>query len=131
MGTVAKAGESSTRLSDQALACLRSLAGRYVWWKTPDEAMQFPSRVAAQVMNIGDWDDVVALVETAGEDYLRGVLKNAEAGQLNLRSWHYWHYRLGLADAEDTPVPPMPARKNLSDRIRKPRKRQSFLNGAS
>jgi len=111
MGTAAKTGESSTQLSDQALACLRSLAARYVWWKIPEEAMQFPSRVAAQVMNIGDWDDVVALVETSGEDYLRGVLKNAEAGQLDLRSWNYWHYRLGLADAENTPVPPMPARK--------------------
>src|SRR5277367_1893162 len=48
MGAAAKTVESSTQLSDQALACLRSLAARYVWWKTPDEAMQFPSRVAAQ-----------------------------------------------------------------------------------
>ena len=98
-------------LSPSTQACLRRLAARYVWWKSPDEAMHFPDRVAAQVMNIGDWKDVVELVEAAGEDYLRRVLKNAEAGQLNERSWHYWHYRLGLAEFGVRPVPPMPVRK--------------------
>jgi hypothetical protein len=73
--------------------------------------MQFPDRVAAQVMNLGDWDDVFELVETAGEDYLRRVLQSAEIGQLNERSWHYWHYRLGLAEYGVRPVPPMPVRK--------------------
>jgi hypothetical protein len=51
------------------------------------------------------------LADVAGEDYLRGVLQNAEAGQLNARSWHYWHYRLGLAEYGARPVPPMPVRK--------------------
>jgi hypothetical protein len=94
-----------------ALACLRRLAARYVWWKTPEEAMQFPHRVAAQVMNLGTWEDLTELADVAGEDYLRGVLQNAEAGQLNARSWHYWHYRLGLAEYGARPVPPMPVRK--------------------
>jgi hypothetical protein len=73
--------------------------------------MQFPDRVAAQVMNIGDWNDLVEMVDAVGEDYLRHVLKHAEAGQLNGRSWHYWHYRLGLAEYGFRPVPPMPVRK--------------------
>src|SRR5438552_1748743 len=98
-------------LSPSALACLRRLAARYVWWKSPEEAMQFPDRVAAQAMNIGDWNDVVELVDTAGENYLRQVLQHAEAGQLNERSWHYWHYRLGLAEYGVRPVPPMPVRR--------------------
>lgn len=98
-------------LSDCGLACLRSLAARYVWWKTPDEAMKFPDRVAAQVMNLGTFDDLTEMVEAVGEDYLRGVLERAEAGQLDARSWHYWHYRLGLAEYGSRPVPPMPVRK--------------------
>ena len=98
-------------LSPSALACLRRLSARYIWWKSPHEAMHFPDRVAAQVMNIGDWKDVVEMVEAVGEDYLRQVLRNAEAGQLNERSWHYWHYRLGLAEYGVRPVPPMPVRK--------------------
>jgi hypothetical protein len=73
--------------------------------------MQFPHRVAAQVMNLGTWEDLTELADVAGEDYLRGVLQNAEAGQLNARSWHYWHYRLGLAEYGARPVPPMPVRK--------------------
>jgi hypothetical protein len=97
----------------EALACLRALAPRYIWWKTPDEAMQFPDRVAAQVMNLGTFDDLTLLVETAGEEYLRGVLERAEAGQLDARSWHYWHYRLGLAEYGKVPVPPLPVRKTV------------------
>ena len=98
--------------SPAALACLLlRLAPTYVWWKTPDEAMLFPQRVAAQVMKLGTWDDLNELIEVAGLDYLREVLRDAEAGQLDSRSWHYWHYRLGLAEYGNKPVPPMPVRK--------------------
>lgn len=31
---------------------LKSFA-KYIWWKTPDEAVAFPERLVAQVMNIG------------------------------------------------------------------------------
>ena len=99
------------QLTDQALGCLRRLAARYVWWKTPDEAMEYPERVAAQVMNLGTFEDLTRMVETTGEDYLLGVLERAEAGQLDARSWHYWHYRLGLAEYGTRPVPPMPVRR--------------------
>ena len=98
-------------LTDEALACLRMLAPRYVWWKTPDEALQFPDRVAAQIMNLGTFRDLTIMIDATGEDYLRGVLGHAEAGQLDARSWHYWHYRLGLAEYGIRPVPPMPSRK--------------------
>ena len=88
---------------------LRQLASKYVWWKTPDEALRMPDRIAAQVMNIGDYDDVLRLADVMGDDYLRHVLANAEAGQLNERSWHYWHYRLGMA--KPGKVPPLPKRR--------------------
>jgi len=35
----------------------------------------------AQVMNIGDYDDVQLLAAQAGDDYLRTVLAGAEIGQ--------------------------------------------------
>ena len=100
-----------TQLTDQGLACLRALAPRYVLWKSPDEAMEFPDRVAAQVMNLGTFEDLTAMIETTGDNYLRGVLAHVEAGQLDARSWHYWHYRLGLAEYGTRPVPPMPVRR--------------------
>jgi hypothetical protein len=88
---------------------LKSLAGKYVWWKTPDEAVSMPLRVIAQVMNIGDYADVQALAAQVGDDVLRDVLSHAEAGQFNERSWAYWHYRLGLASVDQ--VPPLPVRR--------------------
>lgn len=90
-------------------ALLKYLAGKYVWWKTPDEAARMPERVAAQVMNLGDYEDVQKLVKQTGDDYLRDVLRHAEIGQFNARSWAYWHYRLGMA--EPGQVPSMPKRR--------------------
>lgn len=88
---------------------LKELAGKYIWWKTPDEALLAPERVMAQVMNIGDYTDVCVLADTVGDDVLCDVLTHAEAGQFNARSWAYWHYRLGLANVDH--VPPLPVRR--------------------
>jgi hypothetical protein len=88
---------------------LRDLAGRYVWWKSPDEAIQYPQRVIAQVMNIGDFDDVQRLSRAFQDDLLREVIRRAEIGQFNARSWTYWHYRLNMAGIGE--VPPLPARR--------------------
>ena len=81
-------------------------ARKYIWWLTPEEAITMPERVAAQVMNIGDYDDVQALAALAGDDYLRAVLRRAEIGQFTPRSWAYWHYRLGLAALDQVPAMP-------------------------
>lgn len=60
-------------------------------------------------MNLGDYDDVQALVAALGDEYLRDVLRHAEAGAFDERSWAYWHYRLDLD--ESGAVPPLPARR--------------------
>ncbi|MDP2367492.1 hypothetical protein [Rhodoferax sp.] len=86
---------------------LKPLASKYVWWKTPDEAVSTPQRVIAQVMNIGDYADVQAMAEQVGDDVLRDVLSQAEAGQFDARSWAYWHYRLGLASVDHVPALPV------------------------
>lgn len=88
---------------------LKPLASKYVWWKTPDEAVSMPERVIAQVMNIGDYTDVQALASQVGDDVLREVLSHAQAGQFNARSWAYWHYRLEMASVGH--VPPLPTRR--------------------
>jgi hypothetical protein len=96
-------------MSQIDLDVLRRLASKYVWWKTPDEAVSMPERVVAQVMNIGDYADVQALAAQVGDNVLRQVLNQAEAGQFSERSWSYWHYRLGLASVDN--VPPIPVRR--------------------
>ncbi|OIN90607.1 MAG: hypothetical protein AUJ20_14080 [Comamonadaceae bacterium CG1_02_60_18] len=88
---------------------LKLLASKYIWWKTPDAAIDTPERVIAQVMNIGDYDDVQQLAHQVGDDVLREVLSHAQAGQFDPQSWAYWHYRLGLATIDQ--VPPLPVRR--------------------
>ena len=86
---------------------LKPLAGKYIWWKTPDDAVAMPERVIAQVMNIGDYADMQALAAQIGDDALKQVLTHAQAGQFNERSWAYWHYRLGLAAVGQVPAMPI------------------------
>lgn len=88
---------------------LKPFASRYIWWKTPEEAVTMPERVIAQVMNIGDYADVQSLVSQVGDEVLRDVLTHAQAGQFSERSWAYWHYRLDLATVDH--VPAMPVRR--------------------
>ncbi len=88
---------------------IHSVARKYVWWKTPDEAASSPQRVIAQVMNLGDYADVQALAAQLGDAVLVDVLTHAQAGEFNPRSWAYWHYRLGLASLGN--VPAMPSRR--------------------
>jgi hypothetical protein len=88
---------------------LLDLAKRYVWWLSPEEALEYPQRVIARIMDMGTFADIHELVAIVGEDSLRQALQNAEAGQFRPRSWSYWQYLLnGLAD--DT-LPPMPVRR--------------------
>lgn len=91
------------------VALLGEFARKYIWWLTPPEALAYPARVVAQVMNLGEFKDACRLVEALGESTLRAVVARAEAGQFNERSWHYWHYRLRLA--QPGAVPPLPVRR--------------------
>jgi hypothetical protein len=89
-----------------ATELLLRLAQKYVWWKTPHESLPWPQRIIAQVMDIGEFEDVRQLTEMLGDDQLRDVLAHAEPGQFREQSWEYWHYRLGMAASESMPMMP-------------------------
>ena len=82
---------------------------KYLWWKTPPEAIASPERLIAQVMDIGTYEDVQKLTAGTGKEMLRGILRNAQAGYFNPKSWAYWHYRLGLVKPGEQ-MPGMPKR---------------------
>lgn len=86
----------------------RSIVASYVWWESPAEAEAYPERVLARVMRLGDFWDIEKVASQVGDEMLRDVVTHAEAGWFDIRSWHYWHYRLGLADIGA--VPPLPVR---------------------
>lgn len=87
---------------------LEEMAKRYLWWKSVDEAMDFPAMILTQVMDIGVTEDVFRLEHTFDRETLVDTLIHAEPGKLRPRSWSFWHYRLGLAESEhDIPEPPV------------------------
>lgn len=92
-----------------AVGCLKRLAPNYMWWKTPDEALRFPNRLIAQIMDIGTFEDIRSLFQHVGAARLADVVRHAEIGWFRPKSWSYWHYRLGLTKTCEPP-PPMPKR---------------------
>jgi len=85
---------------------LKPFARKYIGWKTPEAAVAFPERVIAQVMDLGDFDDVRALAGHVGDAGLRRAIARAEAGWFSAKSWAYWHDRLGLARPGQVPARP-------------------------
>jgi hypothetical protein len=87
---------------------LKFFAVKYIWWLSPDVAVERPDHVLAQVMNLGTFEDTMRLIKIAGRDRLRRVLECAEAGWFSPAAWHYWHYKLDVSQLEQ--VPPLPVR---------------------
>ncbi len=52
------------------------IAERYVWWVPPQEALEYPGRLLAQLMTLGTWDDVQWVKAQVGPERLREVLAN-------------------------------------------------------
>ena len=92
------------RTNEAQKTFLANVAQRYIWWEAANNAMDYPQKILAQVMNIGVWDDICKLVELFSREDLLRVLDTANKGQFNERSWHFWHNRF-----MDN-VPPMPKR---------------------
>ncbi|MCZ6673686.1 MAG: hypothetical protein O7C75_12210 [Verrucomicrobia bacterium] len=88
---------------------LEYFASKYVWWKTSEKACRNPYRVIAQVMELGDYDDLLKLMREFPIRDLIDILANAEAGLFSPKSWTYWHYKLGLSEVGQ--VPSLPKRK--------------------
>lgn len=87
-------------------AALKQLAQHYVWWNTPEWAIEHADILIANVMNLGNWDDIQALRKEVGDEVLKMVLRQPPVGHFTYRSWDYWHIKLDI-----TPIPPLPTRK--------------------
>lgn len=87
---------------------LRHIASRVVWWDAPDRVLAREDDFLCRVMALGNLDDANYIESTYGASRLREALKAAPSGVIDLRSWHYWHHRLGLADAGPLPTRTLP-----------------------
>jgi hypothetical protein len=50
----------------------------------------------AQTMNLGTYDDILLLEEAVGRARLVEVMRHAEPGWINDRSWEFWRGRLSF-----------------------------------
>jgi hypothetical protein len=88
---------------------LTYLARKYIWWKPPDQALRDWHHFLAQIMTLGTIEDCGWILQNLEEDELKRVLVHPPIGVFNLRSWHYWHYKLGVAHKESD-IPHLPQR---------------------
>jgi len=81
----------------------------YLWWESPQEAVKRPIRLLAQIMELGDYKDIQALTDSIGEEPFKAVLANPPVGVFSVKSWYFWHYRLGIVTFPGD-MPPLPQR---------------------
>ncbi len=87
----------------------RTLAGKYVWWKRPEDALRDKRHFLASLMTYATMKDTLWMEENFSRKELIDVLQNPPIGVFTPRAWHFWHYRLGLADNEND-IPDLPRR---------------------
>lgn len=97
------------RRPEPAARLLREMASKYVWWRPLAEVAANPDLAITQVIELGDYEDVLRVEAAFGHARLAQALQGAEACRFSERSWTYWHYRLGLA--RPGKVPPLPRRR--------------------
>ncbi len=84
---------------------LIELAKKYVWWESPEWALQHTEVLLSNIMNLGSGDDMLFIYHMVSKKILINVLKRA-IGNFSYRSWDYWHLKLGYKR-----IPPLPKRK--------------------
>lgn len=89
-----------------ASGSLRAIAQKLIWWQPPAVSLEQPRRFLAQIMALGNWEEVQVARRTFGDEAFRVVLRDAPPGVFDMRSWTYWHHVFGLL-----PVPMLPRRR--------------------
>ena len=85
---------------------LTRIATKLMWWMKPEDALSCPTRFAAQVMTLGNWEDVVIVRDLLGNEVFRKTLREAPAGVFDAASWLYWHHVYNIS-----PIPELPKRQ--------------------
>jgi hypothetical protein len=88
---------------------LQTIASRVCWWQPAVETLADTPLFLCRVMTFGTWEDAVLCLGRFGEEAFRSALRSAPPGLLDARSWHYWHYRLGMLPVPALPVRAIPA----------------------
>jgi hypothetical protein len=93
--------------ADAACRLIAAFERKYIWWKPIGGESHSESRIIAQAMNFGTYEDIRRLEQTLGPARLAEVMLRAEPGWISDRSWEFWRGRLsralGIAMPEEVP----------------------------
>ncbi|MCR4667661.1 MAG: hypothetical protein K5657_10310 [Desulfovibrio sp.] len=95
------------KLTDQQRKFLLSTA-HLVWWKSSEETLEDIPFLLRQIMTMGNLQQSEIMEKLFSKKCLLSALRDAKAGQMTPRAWHFWHYR--LTDCRLGEIPPMPVR---------------------
>jgi hypothetical protein len=82
------------------------LERRFFWWEPPGAQVRSESRILAQAMSLGSFEDVRSLESVVGPQRLAEVMLEAEPGWISDRSWEFWRGRLQRATGMVIPEAP-------------------------
>jgi hypothetical protein len=85
---------------DETARFIDEIGRKYLWWEPVDGSRHTDDRILAQAMNLGTFDDVISLEEKIGEARLVSLMKRAQPGWFNDRSWEFWRGRLLFSTGE-------------------------------
>ena len=85
---------------------LREASLRCLWFKSPEEAIEYPELLTAHILTYGLLPDYDAPLDQLDAKDLREALDAAPPGVLDARSWAYWNLMVGREE-----TPPMPVRR--------------------
>ena len=92
--------------NDALAAILAQFARKYLWWEPLGGEPFAEDRIIAQTMNLGTYDDICLLERAIGRPRLIEIMRRAEPGWFNDRSWEFWRGRLSFATGESIPQQP-------------------------
>jgi hypothetical protein len=96
---------------DSAKTYIAALGRKYLWWDAVGDGSHSEDRVIAQAMNLGTFDDILALEQMVGKHRLVEIMLQAEPGWFSDRSWEFWRGR--LSRAAEGGIPEEPPRRSL------------------
>ena len=82
---------------------IAKLGRKYLWWKPVEGHSHSETRIIAQIMNLGTYEDILLLEQAVQPARLADVMLNAAAGWFSERSWEFWRGRLSLIVGTDFP----------------------------
>jgi hypothetical protein len=82
------------------------LERKYFWWEPVGSQPRSDARILAQAMNLASFEDVRRLETIVGTDRLAEIMRIAQPGWLNDKSWEFWRGRLSLATGQAIPEEP-------------------------